>query len=214
MRARRSLLLLFPSEYLLSLFSPAISDECALQPLPLVLQYGRTAYRNIQKFTQIQLTAVIFGILISFIAAICLWDSPLTTIQLVWMNFFTCLVGGLMIVMESTTQDSARLNSPCDWNKPLLTKSIWKRIATQVMSQTSLLLIIHLCIKGDSWKPLVCDSFMLCQLLNQFRTMGILVSKKAIFYQYWFLPAVVSVMMMQVVLVVFGKSLAGCETLN
>ncbi|EEF30680.1 calcium-transporting ATPase 12, plasma membrane-type [Ricinus communis] len=198
-----------------------LSNECSLRSLPEVLKYGRCAYNNIQNFTQLQLTACISGLLINLVAAICLWDSPLPAIQLIWMNFILCVLGYPMMVMELRSQELIA-NPPANRAEPLLTKAIWKTIATQALSQFALLTTLHLVgqvipsINEHTWKSLVFNSFMLCQVFNQFKAMGIRSKEvaEAVLHHYWFLLALGTVTVMQVLITEFGTSLTRFKRLN
>nr|XP_048328447.1 putative calcium-transporting ATPase 13, plasma membrane-type [Ziziphus jujuba var. spinosa] len=71
-----------------------------MSSLSLIFKYGRCAYHNIQKFFQLQLTALISPLIISFAFTIHSGDSPLTGLQLIWTNLIIYLLGGFMMVMN------------------------------------------------------------------------------------------------------------------
>ncbi|KAJ9169946.1 hypothetical protein P3X46_018087 [Hevea brasiliensis] len=195
-----------------------ISDD---RSIPEVLKLGRCAYYNIQKFIQLQLTTCISGSLINLVAAFSFWESPITAIQLIWLSSIICLLGGLMMLMELRSHE-LMANPPAKRTKPLITKGIWIVTASQVLSQTSILLNLHLVGKAihsmdeEVWKSLVFNGFVLCQIFNLLKAMGILRKEtlKALLHHRWFVPALGAVMILQVLIVEYAGSLAGCERLN
>ncbi|KAK2648330.1 hypothetical protein Ddye_015819 [Dipteronia dyeriana] len=50
------------------------------------LEFGRCDYHNIKKFSQLQLTICISGLLIIFIMTMSLKESPITALQLIWVE--------------------------------------------------------------------------------------------------------------------------------
>ncbi|KAJ1410875.1 P-type ATPase, A domain superfamily [Sesbania bispinosa] len=100
--------------------SAGISIKCfsALKP---IVRAGRSNYHNIQKFIQLQLTFTISGSLITLITTIFTGESPLTAIQLIWVNVLMCLLGSLMMVMELSSQEELD-KKPSDRNQPITTK--------------------------------------------------------------------------------------------
>ncbi|PRQ52534.1 putative calcium-transporting ATPase [Rosa chinensis] len=189
---------------------------------------GKCAYHNIQNFCQIQLTACISGLLVTLVATMHSGDSPLTAIHLIWVNLIMCLLGSLMMVMElerqeplaqepaPRTQEPAPSTQEPARTQPLITKAIWGNIASQVSYQASILLVLH--FMGNAIASMnqgvrgtmVFNIYTLCQVLNLFRAMD-LVNKEVlnvVLHSYWFLMALGAVMVMQVVIVEFGKGLA------
>ncbi|KAK2648355.1 hypothetical protein Ddye_015844 [Dipteronia dyeriana] len=99
----------------------------ATDSLSTSLKFGRCAYHNIKKFSQLQLTVCISGLLITLVTAMSLKESSITALQLIWVNWITCILGGLMMVMELPIP-------PANRTKSLLTKAMSKNIALQVLS--------------------------------------------------------------------------------
>ncbi|XP_062027723.1 putative calcium-transporting ATPase 13, plasma membrane-type [Rosa rugosa] len=188
----------------------------------LNLKSGKCAYHNIQNFCQIQLTACISGLLVTLVATMHSGDSPLTAIHLIWVNLIMCLLGSLMMVMELERQEplaqepAPRTQEPAPRAQPLITKAIWRNIAIQVSYQASILLVLHFMgnaiVSMNQGVPgtMVFNIYTLCQVLNLFRAMHLLNKEvlNVVLHSYWFLMALGAVMVMQVVIVEFGKGLA------
>ncbi|XP_031267946.1 calcium-transporting ATPase 12, plasma membrane-type-like [Pistacia vera] len=189
--------------------------------LHLALEFGRCAYHNIQKFSQLQLTVCISGLLITLVTTMSTGESPISTLQLIWVNGIVCLLGSLMMVMELQCQELLT-NPPGQRTQPLLTKAAWKNIVIQVLCQALVLLIFQFMGQDipsqnkDTLKARIFNSFTLCQVFNQLNAMD-LVKKEVqavVRRNYKFLVALGIVLVMQVLVVKFLKSLAGCEVLN
>ncbi|KAL6135130.1 hypothetical protein ACLB2K_067358 [Fragaria x ananassa] len=202
-----------------------VKDDCLWF---LNLKSARCAYYNIQNFCQIQLTASISGLLVTLVATMHSGDSPLTAIHLIWVNLIMNLLGGLMMVMgligeELLAQEPAPRTQPLITNaiwtprtQPLITNAIWRTIAIQVSYQATILLVLHFMgnvipsMNQGVQGTMVFNIYTLCQVLNLFRAMD-MVNKEVlnvVLHSYWFLMALGAVMVMQVVIVEFGKGLA------
>ncbi|XP_050383902.1 calcium-transporting ATPase 12, plasma membrane-type-like isoform X2 [Argentina anserina] len=190
-----------------------VKDDCLWF---LNLKYARCAYHNIQNFCQVQLTCCISGLLVTLVVTMHSGDSPLTAIHLIWVNLISCLLGGLMMVMELKGQELLPQRPLASRTQPLMTNAIWKTIIIQFLYQASILLLLH--FMGDAIPSMnqgvrgtmVFNIYTLCQVLNLFRAMD-LVNKEVlnvVLQSYWFLMAFGAVMIMQVVIVEFGKGLA------
>lgn len=187
-----------------------------------IFKFGRCCYHNIQKFIQLQFTACISGLLISLVMTMVTGESPITGIELMWLNLVMCLLGGLFMVMELKSEELL-CNQPAKGNQSLITKDMWGNIAIQVLYQVSILLIFQL--KGqaipnmndnDVRKTMVFNTFILCQIFNQFNAMDLV--KWEVFWvfiqSYSFLVTLADVMALQVVLIQFLASITHFAKLN
>ncbi|XP_015898732.3 calcium-transporting ATPase 12, plasma membrane-type [Ziziphus jujuba] len=194
-----------------------------MSSLSLIFKYGRCAYHNIQKFFQLQLTALISGLIISFASTIHSGDSPLTALQLIWTNLIIYLLGGFMMVMN-LEGDTFHDQPAAKRNRSLVTKVIWKNIAIQVSYQAFLFIIIEfvghvLPSLGEQGvrKAMIFNTFLLCQIFNHFNVIDMANKEvlKVVFHKhYWSLVALGIVMVTQILIVEVGKDLANCARLN
>ncbi|XP_059449554.1 calcium-transporting ATPase 12, plasma membrane-type-like [Corylus avellana] len=163
-----------------------------------ILKSGRFAYYNIQKFIQLQLTICISGFMIALVTTMVSGESPITGLEMIWVNWVMCLVGSQMLLMELKSQEPAKGS--------LITKAMCGNIAAQVIYQVSVLLIFE--FKGfgmndDVRKTMIFNMFFLCQIFNQFNAMDI-VEKQVLMEvvrSYCFLVTLAAVMTMQVVVI-------------
>ncbi|VVA17428.1 PREDICTED: calcium-transporting ATPase [Prunus dulcis] len=195
-----------------------VRNVCLLVP---IWKFGACAYHNIQQFSQLQLTACISGLLITLVATMHSGESPLSAIHLIWVNLIMCLLGGLMMVMELRGPELLT-QRPAKRTESLITKVIRRNIAIQVSSQASVLLILHFmgnAIPGMGQgvrNTMIFNTFTLCQVLNLLSGMH-LVKKEmlvVVLHNYWFLMALGAVLIMQVMIVEFGKGLVSGVRLN
>ncbi|KAG2390693.1 hypothetical protein LR48_Vigan07g002500 [Vigna angularis] len=193
-----------------------ISIKCFSALKPVVIA-GRSKYHNIQKFIQLQLTCTISGLVITFITA-CTGDSPLAPFQLIWVNVFVCILGGLMMVMKLTNEEQL-VKQPSDHrNQNIIAKEIWKSIAIQVLYQTSVSMILefggHVTDREKKVREtMIFNTFLLCQIVNLLNTMKLL-RKEVLVQSFYFLGALVICFLMQVVAIEYAKGLSDCMHLN
>lgn len=200
--------------------SSDISITC-FSALETIVKVGRSKYHNIQKFIQLQLTIGILGLLITLITTIFTGNSPLTAIQLIWVNALMCLLGGLMMVTElSSEEELAKLTS--HRNQSIITKKMWKNIIFQILYQASAIMMIlefggHVSESEKQLrKVMIFNTFFLCQLFHLLNIMDLLKTKvfKVNVQKYCFLLALGCCFALQTVIVEYAKSLADCMRLN
>ncbi|GAU43705.1 hypothetical protein TSUD_254340, partial [Trifolium subterraneum] len=196
-----------------------ISITCFSSLEPIV-KTGRSKYHNIQKFVQLQMTVGISGLLITLITTIFTGNSPLTAVQLIWVNTLMCILGGLMMVMEQSSEEELA-KQPSDRNQPIITKKIWKNIVFQVLYQASACVILEFgghVTDGEKQvrKIMIFNTFFLCQLFNLLNIMDFL--KVDVFkidvQKYYFLVALGGCVVMQVLVVEYAQGLSNCMRLN
>lgn len=186
-----------------------------------VLKFGRCCYHNIQKFIQLLFTACLSGLLISLVMTMVRGESPITGLELTWVNLVLCLLGGLIMKMELKSEELLT-NEPAKRTQSLLTKAVWVNIAIQASYQASILLLFQL--KGQAItdmndavrKTMVFNTFVLCQIFNQFNAMDLV--KWEVFWgflqNYSLLLTLTNVIVTQVVLIHYLGSITQFEKLN
>ncbi|KAL5794285.1 hypothetical protein ACOSP7_002879 [Xanthoceras sorbifolium] len=129
--------------------------------------------------------------------------------------------GGLMMLMELQVQELIT-TPPAGKTSSLLNKITWKTIVVQVLCQASVLLIFHFkdqiipSMNQDVRKAMIYSGFTLSQVFNVFYVMN-LVKKEvllSVLRNIWFLSALVTVIVMQVLVAEYLKNLADCVKLN
>ena len=113
------------------------------------VMWGRSVYDNIRKFVQFQLTVNVTALTISLIGAFYKpWQSPLTAVQLLWVNLIMDTMAALALATEQPTR--ALLDRhPFKKDSHLITKVLWRFIFGHSIYQlTALILTLA---RGKDW---------------------------------------------------------------
>jgi Ca2+-transporting ATPase len=104
------------------------------------IEQGRIIYSNIRKFVYYLLSCNLGEIGIIFLAALFGWPSPLTAIQLLWLNLVTDGAPALALAAEKGDPD-IMIRPPRPTNEPIINRSMRVGIVIQsiVIAATSLL---------------------------------------------------------------------------
>ena len=113
----------------------------------IAIIYGRNIYDNIRKFLQFQLTVNFCACLLVFICACIGNETPLTSIQMLWVNLIMDSLGSLSLATEPP-YDELLNRQPTRKNESIINGRMWKHIILQSMFQLLLLLGLYL------WAPL------------------------------------------------------------
>lgn len=65
------------------------------------IKYGRNIFECIRKFLQFQITVNIVAVFMAFMGGVVLKESPLTSIQLLWVNLIMDTLAALALATES-----------------------------------------------------------------------------------------------------------------
>ena len=108
------------------------------------LKWGRCIYDNVRGFLQFQLTVNFSAMFVAFIGAIYLHESPLKTIQLLWVNLIMDSFGALALATRGPS-DSLLLRPPYGRGDKLLSNVLLRNIIGHCLYQIIALL---LCLFG------------------------------------------------------------------
>ncbi|CAK8538997.1 unnamed protein product [Lathyrus sativus] len=188
--------------------------------LETIVKVGRSKYHNIQNFIQLQLTIGISGLLITLITTILTGNSSLTAAQLIWVNTLMCPLGGLMMVMELSSEEELA-KQPSNRNQSIITKKMWKNIIFQIFYQASACMILefggHVTdSEKQIRKVMIFNTFFLCQIFHLLNIMDLLKIQvfKVDVQKYCFLMALGCCFVLHIVIIEYAKSLADCIHLN
>ena len=105
--------------------------------------YGRSIYENLRKFLQFQLT-VNFGACILVFLCSCIGnETPLTSIQMLWVNLIMDSLGSLALATEPPYQELLR-KKPTNRNESIINGRMWKHIVGQSIFEIGVLLTLYL----------------------------------------------------------------------
>lgn len=110
------------------------------------VMWGRNVYDSISKFLQFQLTVNIVAVVVAFIGACAVQDSPLKAIQMLWVNIIMDTLASLALATELPTLDLLR-RKPYGRTHPLVSKLMFRSMVTQAIYQ--LVVIFTLLFYGD-----------------------------------------------------------------
>ncbi|XP_052745279.1 plasma membrane calcium-transporting ATPase 3 isoform X7 [Bicyclus anynana] len=110
------------------------------------VMWGRNVYDSIAKFLQFQLTVNVVAVIVAFIGACAIQDSPLKAVQMLWVNLIMDTLASLALATEMPTPDLL-LRKPYGRTKPLISRTMMKNILGQAVYQ--LFIIFTLLFVGD-----------------------------------------------------------------
>lgn len=135
------------------------------------VKWGRNVYENITRFLQFQLTVNCVAILTACGGALFLETSPLTAVQMLWVNLIMDSLASLALATERPT-DALLNHPPRDAEESLLQPTLLKHMAGQVVYQ--LVVMFFLVTRGPEIAgaapgdyTLAFNAFVFAQLFNQ-----------------------------------------------
>eukprot|EP01137_Pigoraptor_chileana_P024914 Opistho-2@93647 len=105
------------------------------------IRWGRNVFDCIRKFLQFQLSVNMVAILITFIGSISTGVSPLSAVQLLWVNLIMDTLGALALATDDPVEDIL-LRKPHQRSESLITRNMRHYIYVQVFAQTTILLLV------------------------------------------------------------------------
>nr|GEV49195.1 calcium-transporting ATPase 2, plasma membrane-type-like [Tanacetum cinerariifolium] len=141
-----------------------------------VAKWGRSVYVNIQKFVQFQLTVNIVALMVNFTSACLTGSTPLTAVQLLWVNMIMDTLGALALATEPPN-DALMKRTPVGRQGNFISNVMWRNIFGQSLYQFVVIWLLQ--AKGKSFyglygddsdlilNTLIFNSFVFCQLFNE-----------------------------------------------
>ena len=105
--------------------------------------YGRNIYDNIRKFLQFQLSVNFCACIIVFICACIGNETPLTPIQMLWVNLIMDSLGSLALATEPPYEELLQ-REPTKRKESIINGKMWKHIVMQSLIEIVILLILYL----------------------------------------------------------------------
>eukprot|EP00703_Trepomonas_sp_PC1_P002587 JAP94019.1 Plasma membrane calcium-transporting ATPase [Trepomonas sp. PC1] len=113
------------------------------------IEWGRTVTANIRKFLQFQLTVNVVALVIAFLGSAVLNESPLTSIQLLYVNLIMDSLGSLALATEGPSKDVLHAE-PVHKSASLLTPGLIRNILIISCYQILILLLMLFEATGDA----------------------------------------------------------------
>jgi Ca2+ transporting ATPase len=105
------------------------------------VKFGRNVYDCIRKFLQFQLTANIVAVFMTLLGGVMMKDSPLSAIQMLWLNLIMDSFASLALATEPPSEDLLN-RKPYKLKAPIITKMMGISIITQAIFQIIILSVI------------------------------------------------------------------------
>ena len=109
----------------------------------IAIIYGRNIYDNIRKFLQFQLSVNFCACILVFVCACIGNETPLTPIQMLWVNLIMDSLGSLALATEPPYEELLN-RAPTRRNESMINGKMWKHIIMQSIIQIILLVIFYL----------------------------------------------------------------------
>ncbi|CAG9336020.1 unnamed protein product [Blepharisma stoltei] len=102
------------------------------------VKWGRSIYDNIQRFIQFQLTVNVVAVTCAIVGAVTIKQSPLTAVQLLWVNLIMDTFASLALATEAPT-DALLTRKPHNISDFIITPRMFKQIFGQAIMQCAIL---------------------------------------------------------------------------
>jgi Ca2+-transporting ATPase len=105
------------------------------------VMWGRNVFDSIRKFLQFQLTVNVVAVTIAFIGAVSQGESPLSPVQMLWVNLIMDTMAALALATEPPTRELLS-RPPHGRSTPLVSNKMWRMIIGQSVFQLVVLMIL------------------------------------------------------------------------
>jgi len=194
------------------------------------ITWGRNVYDSIRKFLQFQLTVNIVAVAIAFIGAVSNGASPLTAIQMLWVNMIMDTMAALALATEPPTPALLE-RPPYGRFDNIINNRMWRQIIGQSIFQLALFLGILYAYdylwfifprtldlnSGDIKNTIIFNTFVFAQLFNEInsRTLGDELNVFSNFFSnYIFVGVMILTVIVQYLMVQFGGIWTQTAALN
>jgi Ca2+ transporting ATPase len=107
------------------------------------VKWGRNIYDNIRKFIQFQLSVNLSAVILVFVSSCVGSESPITAIQMLWLNLIMDSLGSLCLATESPSEDLLQ-RKPHSKREYIISTRMWKHILFQSFFQFMLVFLLYL----------------------------------------------------------------------
>lgn len=120
------------------------------------IMWGRNIYQNISRFLQCQATVNVSCLATVAIGSMIFGQSPLTSVQLLWINLIMDVFAALALSTEPPLQNVIKGKS-IDSEDPILSKAVWRQIIG--ISAWDTIIMVVLMLFGQTMGNLDYDSY-------------------------------------------------------
>lgn len=198
------------------------------------VKWGRNIYDCIRKFIQFQVTVNIVALVLAFVGACILKESPLTAVQMLWVNLIMDTFAALALATEPPNDELLK-RAPQSPEESLITTEMFKMVVGFAFYQVVWLLVILFIPEpifgvspkhaGDKWSEengvhytIFFNTFVFLQVFNEINCRKLSSKEynvfKGFFNNLLFLLILLFTIVVQVLLVEFGGEIFACSGLN
>jgi len=94
------------------------------------VKWGRNIYANVRKFLQFQMTVNVVAMYLVFHGGVFFGDSPLTSVQMLWVNLIMDTFAALALATEPPREDILK-DKPYQRKEQIVTETMWRNILAQ-----------------------------------------------------------------------------------
>lgn len=105
------------------------------------VMWGRNVYDSIAKFLQFQLTVNVVAVIVAFVGACAIEDSPLKAVQMLWVNLIMDTLASLALATEMPTESLLK-RQPYGRTKPLVSRTMAKNIVGHAFYQLTIIFVL------------------------------------------------------------------------
>ena len=198
------------------------------------LKWGRNIYDCIRKFIQFQLTVNVTALTMSFLGAVVIHHSPLTAVQILWVNMIMDTFAALALATEPPSKELLK-RKPYGKKESIISSEMKRNILGASFYQVSWLLVIlflgpQLFGVKNGWEStqwteengkhftLFFNTFVFMQVFNEINCRKLKSSEWNVFKNFFnnslFLFIIILTITVQVLIVQFGGEPVNCSALT
>ena len=114
------------------------------------IKWGRNIFDSIRKFLQFQITVNIVAVFMAFMGGVIIKDSPLTSIQMLWVNLIMDTLASLALSTEPRiyfifnliASEELLQRKPYSRKEYMITPGMWRNILCQAIWQILILTVV------------------------------------------------------------------------
>ena len=197
-------------------------------------KWGRNIYDSIRKFIQFQLTVNIVALILAFVGSAFAKKSPLTPIQILWVNLIMDTFASLALSTEGASEEILK-RPPQSRIEGIVNSFMWRNIIMQSLYQCLCLCVIlfagpyifniNSSLEEIKYNPkkashltIFFNTFVLMQVFNSINCRKLKKSEvnvfKGIFKNYLFIFIQFFTIIIQIIIVEFGGIIVHCVPLT
>ena len=198
------------------------------------IKWGRNVYDSIRKFLQFQLTANLVAMFMALVGGIFLGDSPMNSIQMLWVNLIMDTFAALALATEPPKEDIIK-GKPYPKNDSIVTPVMWRNVLGQSLFQITILSLmlfrgeyilgVQTKSPDEEWtyenglqNTLIFNTFIFMQVFNEINCRKIQASDFNVFANFFNNPMFFFIMLVtivvQILLVQYGGEAVKCTPLT